>query len=144
MTAGGGNKLPFGNLAGVAFDRSGADPKPCADPGFFAFRVHAKGRKLGRPKGSLGFSRLDGKEDDIRRFLHRQAHGRLPYDPLQLHERKILEERFQFWLPRFTTYFFHHIDHPTILNLRSELLRQSRGLTDYLLIPSGSASGSRI
>ena len=41
-------------------------------------------------------------------------------------------------------HFFHHIDHPTILNLRSELLRQSRGLTDYLLIPSGSASGSRI
>ena len=51
MTAGGGNKLPFGNLppplAGVAFDRSGADPKPCADPGFFAFRVHAKARHGG-------------------------------------------------------------------------------------------------
>ena len=31
-------------LAGVAFDRSGADPKPCADPGFFAFRVHVKAR----------------------------------------------------------------------------------------------------
>ena len=29
----------------------------------------ASGRKLGRPKGSLGVSRLDGKEDDIRRFL---------------------------------------------------------------------------
>ena len=27
------------------------------------------GRKLGRPKGSLGVSRLNGKEDDIRRFL---------------------------------------------------------------------------
>ena len=27
------------------------------------------GRKLGRPKGSLGVSRLDGKQDDIRRFL---------------------------------------------------------------------------
>ena len=26
-------------------------------------------RALGRPKGSLGVSRLDGKEDDIRRFL---------------------------------------------------------------------------
>ena len=25
--------------------------------------------KLGRPKGSLGVSRLDGKEDEIRRFL---------------------------------------------------------------------------
>ena len=34
-------------LAGVAFDRSGADPKPCADPGFFAFRVHAKARHGG-------------------------------------------------------------------------------------------------
>ena len=27
-----------------------------------------RGRKLGRPKGSLGVSRLDGREDDIRRF----------------------------------------------------------------------------
>ena len=27
------------------------------------------GRKLGRPKGSLGVSRLNGKEDEIRRFL---------------------------------------------------------------------------
>ena len=29
----------------------------------------AKGKRLGRPKGALGTSRLDGKEDDIRRFL---------------------------------------------------------------------------
>ena len=29
----------------------------------------ASGKKLGRPKGSLGVSRLDGKEDEIRRFL---------------------------------------------------------------------------
>ncbi len=29
----------------------------------------SSGRKLGRPKGSLGVSRLDGKEDEIRRFL---------------------------------------------------------------------------
>ena len=34
----------------------------CADP-------RSSGRKLGRPKGSLGVSRLDGKEDEIRRFL---------------------------------------------------------------------------
>ena len=32
-------------------------------------RARASGRKLGRPKGSLGVSRLDGKEDEIRRFL---------------------------------------------------------------------------
>ena len=32
-------------------------------------RARASGRTLGRPKGSLGVSRLDGKEDDIRRFL---------------------------------------------------------------------------
>ena len=31
--------------------------------------VVSSGRKLGRPKGSLGVSRLDGKEDEIRRFL---------------------------------------------------------------------------
>ena len=43
---------------------------------------------------SLGVSRLDGKQDDIRRFLelgrfqdrHLQDHGRVPYRPLQLHE----------------------------------------------------------
>ena len=29
----------------------------------------SSGRKLGRSKGSLGVSRLDGKEDEIRRFL---------------------------------------------------------------------------
>ena len=32
-------------------------------------KARAPGRKLGRPKGSLGVSRLDGKDDDIRRFL---------------------------------------------------------------------------
>ena len=32
-------------------------------------KARASGRKLGRPKGSLGVSRLDGKEDKIRRFL---------------------------------------------------------------------------
>ena len=32
-------------------------------------RARASGRKLGRPKGSLGVSRLDGKEDESRRFL---------------------------------------------------------------------------
>ena len=30
-------------------------------------RVRVSGRKLGRPKGSLGVSRLDGREDGIRR-----------------------------------------------------------------------------
>ena len=32
-------------------------------------KARASGRKLGRPKGSLSVSRLNGKEDDIRRFL---------------------------------------------------------------------------
>ena len=32
-------------------------------------RARSSGRKLGRPKGSLGVSRLDGKQDEIRRFL---------------------------------------------------------------------------
>ena len=32
-------------------------------------KAKSSGRKLGRPKGSLGVSRLDGKEDDIRHFL---------------------------------------------------------------------------
>ncbi len=32
-------------------------------------RARSAGRKLGRPKGSLGVSRLDGHEGDIRRFL---------------------------------------------------------------------------
>ena len=32
-------------------------------------RVRASGKKLGRPKGSLGASRLDGREDEIRQML---------------------------------------------------------------------------
>ena len=32
-------------------------------------KARASGRKLGRPKGSLGVSQLDGKEDEIRHFL---------------------------------------------------------------------------
>ena len=32
-------------------------------------QARSSGRKLGRPKGALGVSRLNGKEDDIRRFL---------------------------------------------------------------------------
>ena len=32
-------------------------------------RARASAKKLGRPKGALGVSRLDGKENEIRRFL---------------------------------------------------------------------------
>ena len=32
-------------------------------------KARASGKKLGRPKGSLGVSRLDGKEDEIRQFI---------------------------------------------------------------------------
>ena len=58
-------------------------------------KARASGRKLGRPKGSLGVSRLDGKEDEIRHFLELgprvqdrdlQDHRRLPPNSLQLHE----------------------------------------------------------
>ena len=33
-------------------------------------QARAAGRQLGRPKGSLGVSRLDGRQDQIRHFLH--------------------------------------------------------------------------
>ena len=39
-------------------------------------RARSSGRKLGHPKGSLGVSRLDGKENEIRRFLKRWASPR--------------------------------------------------------------------
>ena len=53
----------------------------------------AKGKRLGRPKGALGTSRLDGKEQDIRALLgkdvskglDRQDTGRLPLRPLPLY-----------------------------------------------------------
>ncbi len=32
-------------------------------------KAKASGKTLGRPKGSLGVSRLDGKEDEIRQFI---------------------------------------------------------------------------
>ena len=32
-------------------------------------KARASGKTLGRPKGSLGVSRLDGKEDEIRQFI---------------------------------------------------------------------------
>ena len=32
-------------------------------------KARASGKKLGRPKGSLGISRLDGKEHEVRQFL---------------------------------------------------------------------------
>ena len=49
MIAGGGNKLPFGNLPRLIAGL-GDVPKPCGlkvprvDPGFFAFRVHGQAR----------------------------------------------------------------------------------------------------
>ena len=57
-------------------------------------KTRSSGRKLGRPKGSLGVSRLNsegGRHPALPRAgrfqdRHRQAHGRVPCDPLQLHE----------------------------------------------------------
>ena len=60
-------------------------------------KARASGRKLGRPKGSLGVSRLDGKEDEMRHFLDlgvsktaiaKIDHRRLPHHPLQLHDHQ--------------------------------------------------------
>ena len=55
--------------------------------------ARAKGRLLGRPKGSLGTSKLDGKEEEIRMLLEktglqgvdRQDRGRLVDQPPSLH-----------------------------------------------------------
>ena len=33
-------------------------------------KARASGKKLGRPKGALGTSRLDGREDEIQRLLN--------------------------------------------------------------------------
>ena len=41
----------------------------CERPREGLAQARSSGRKLGRPKGSLGVSRLNGKEDDIWRFL---------------------------------------------------------------------------
>ena len=53
----------------------------------------AKGKRLGRPKGALGTSRLDGKEQDIRALLGKDVSKAsiakildvLPLRPLPLH-----------------------------------------------------------
>ena len=62
----------------------------CRSP---SYKVSMKLRtKLGRPKGSLGVPRLDGKEDEIRCYSsrledhYRQAHRRCRVRLLQLHE----------------------------------------------------------
>ena len=39
--------------------------------------LDALGRKLGRPKGSLGVSRLDGREDDIELSVPKTAIAKL-------------------------------------------------------------------
>ena len=43
-------------------------------------RARASGKKLGRPKGALGVSRLDGKEDDIADILPVMPVGRFGLD----------------------------------------------------------------
>ena len=64
-------------------------------------RARSSGRKLGRPKGSLGVSRLDGKEDEIRRFLElgvsktaiAKLTGGVPDRALQLRSRTTKRRR---------------------------------------------------
>ena len=55
--------------AGVSVDRLGVGSQLQGGEPQDLARARASGRKLGRPEGSLGVSRLDGKEDEIRRFL---------------------------------------------------------------------------
>ena len=50
-------------------------------------KARASGRKLGRPKGSLGVSRLDGKDDEIRHFLNRGRGQARPFWVLRLGRR---------------------------------------------------------
>ena len=52
-----------------AVRRGRARPDLRAHPPQGLAQARPWGRKLGRPKGSLGVSRLNGKEDEIRRFL---------------------------------------------------------------------------
>ena len=47
-------------------------------------RARSSGRKLGRPKGSLGVSRLDGKQDEIRGH-QRSVSGRKPHEQRYVH-----------------------------------------------------------
>ena len=62
---------PQGDLAAVGLEEGGiADQAGAGERTREGLaRARASGRKLGRPKGSLGVSRLDGKEGEIRRFL---------------------------------------------------------------------------
>lgn len=86
---------PLGNFVPVSFEKAGvADQTRAGDVGIaevmttlFALfseverdliseptreglaKARSSGKKLGRPKGSLGVSRFDGKEDEIRHFL---------------------------------------------------------------------------
>ena len=59
-------------------------------------KTRASGKTLGRPQGSLGVSRLDGKEDEIRQFTElgvsksaiARNHRCLQANPLSLHPNK--------------------------------------------------------
>ena len=55
--------VPYGQDKSARLDFRGSDARnPLA-------AAKAKGKRLGRPKGALGTSRLDGKEQDIRALL---------------------------------------------------------------------------
>ena len=64
-------------------------------------KARSSGKKPGRPKGSLGVSRLDGRKDQIRHFLKPGASkssiakitGVNPPDTLQLHRHARAESR---------------------------------------------------
>ncbi len=70
----GAGAVPLVPTAGSSTARSPAHPAgPRLSSSSRLAPARASGRKLGRPKGSLGVSRLDGKEDEIRRLPRAEA-----------------------------------------------------------------------
>ena len=58
-------------------------------------KARASGKKLGRPKGSLGVSRLDGREDEIRHFLNLGLTGLSTRTGQHKYTRRSDESRYQ-------------------------------------------------
>ena len=59
--------VPGGDQAGVVIDLSSGNSFPCEPRK--DWQRHGLGKCLGCPKGRLGQSRLNGKEDEIQRLL---------------------------------------------------------------------------
>ena len=151
MTAGGGNKLPFGNFprppAGLGLDRSGEDPKPCVD-----FRDSLSGfmRELGIYNSSGG---RGGVQTRLRNQMKRlfNAHVQLVYkdehgeasvsssvadstafwwNPKRPDERMLWESKIELGEKFFNEIINHPV--PIDLNTLTALKRSSLGLDLYL------------